>query len=62
MTFIPIDIEKWERKEHYQYYINIVKAKYTITMEIDITTLLQKIKEKKTPFLSCFFIYHYALH
>lgn len=54
MTFIPIDIEKWERKEHYQYYINIVKAKYTITTEIDITTLLQKIKEKKLRFYPVF--------
>lgn len=54
MTFIPIDMEKWERKEHYQYYMNIVKAKYTMTVEIDITTLLENIKQKELRFYAVF--------
>ena len=44
MTFTPIDMQHWERKEHYQYYINLVKAKYTITAEIDVTKLISEIK------------------
>ena len=54
MAFITIDMEHWERKEHYQYYINIVKAKYNMTMEIDITKLISNIKQKNLKFYAVF--------
>ncbi len=54
MTFIPIDMQHWERKEHYQYYINLVKAKYTITAEIDVTKLISEIKQKHLKFYPSF--------
>ncbi len=54
MTFIPIDMQNWERKEHYQYYINLVKAKYTITMEMDVTKLVAAIQQKHLKFYPSF--------
>ena len=50
MAFTVIDMENWERKEHYQYYINLVKAKYTVTTEIDVTKLVSEIKNKNLKF------------
>lgn len=54
MHFTTIDMEHWERKQHYEYYINFVKAKYTITMEIDITKLITEIKSKNLKFYPTF--------
>ncbi len=54
MAFTVIDMENWERKEHYQYYINLVKAKYTVTAEIDVTKLVSEIKHKNLKFYPTF--------
>ncbi len=54
MVFTPIDMQHWERKEHYQYYINLVKAKYTITQEIDVTNLVSEIKHRHLKFYPSF--------
>ena len=54
MNFIPIDIQNWERKEHYQYYINLVKAKYTVTVDIDVTKLVAATKVRHLKFFPAF--------
>ncbi|WP_300360528.1 chloramphenicol acetyltransferase [Fusobacterium sp.] len=48
--FNKIDFETWERKEHFNYYTNLVKTNYSLTAELDITLLLEKIKEKNLKF------------
>ena len=43
MSFELIDLEHWERKEHYLHYINQVVCSYSLTANIDIT----RIKEER---------------
>lgn len=45
--FHKIDMETWERKEYYHYYINFIKSKYNLNVDMDITKLLKLVKEKK---------------
>ena len=45
--FHKIDMETWERKEYYHYYINFIKSKYNLNIDMDITKLLKLVKEKK---------------
>lgn len=47
MNFEIIDIEKYDRKEHFLHYINNVPCFYSMTTNIDITNLKKYIKEKK---------------
>ena len=48
--FHKIDFETWERKEHFKYYINLIKTNYNLTAELNISQLMEKIKEKKLKF------------
>lgn len=47
MSFEMIDLEKYERKEHFLHYINNVPCFYSMTTNIDITNLKNYIKEKE---------------
>lgn len=46
MNFIEIQMEQWTRKEHYEHYINHVRCSYSITVDVDITNLLIRLKER----------------
>lgn len=48
--FHKIDFEAWERKEHFKYYINLIKTNYNLTAELNISQLMEKVKEKKLKF------------
>ncbi len=48
--FHKIDFETWERKEHFKYYINLIKTNYNLTAELNISQLMEKIKDKKLKF------------
>lgn len=48
--FHKIDMENWERREYYHYYINFIKSKYNLNIDIDITKLLKRVKEKGVKF------------
>lgn len=39
MTFHRIDPQTWERKEHYEHFINEVVCNYSTTVNLDITNL-----------------------
>lgn len=47
MKFKIIDLEKYERKEHFLHYINYVPCFYSMTVNIDITNLKKFIKGKE---------------
>ena len=47
MSFEMIDLDKYERKEHFLHYINNVPCFYSMTTNIDITNLKNYIKEKE---------------
>ena len=48
--FNKIDMEKWERREHFSYYRNLIKTNYSINAEIDITELRKTQKERGLKF------------
>lgn len=39
MTFKPIDLETWERREFYLHFIDEVRCSYSATVNVDITNL-----------------------
>ena len=51
--FEYIDLEKWERKEHFNYYRNQLKCTYNLTVQLDVTHLIQKIRENHLKFYPC---------
>ena len=46
MKFNLIDISTWKRKEYFEHYLNDVPCTYSMTLNLDITLLLKKIKIK----------------
>ncbi|MCI8479134.1 MAG: chloramphenicol acetyltransferase CAT [Oscillospiraceae bacterium] len=54
MAFHLIDMETWERQEHYQYYQTQVHTGYTLTVNMKITTLLNELKRRKLRFYPTF--------
>lgn len=46
MKFIEIQMEQWSRKAHYEHYKNNIRCSYSITVDIDITNLLIRLKER----------------
>lgn len=54
MKFNKIDMDKWERKEHFQNYNYKNKCSYSITSNIDITKLIFNIKKRNLKFYPTF--------
>lgn len=54
MAFHLIDMETWERREHYKYYQTLVRSSYTLTANIHITGLLEEIKKRNLKFCPVF--------
>lgn len=54
MGFHVMDLENWERRDHYRYYQSLVRAGYTLTANIRITELLQEIKRRELRFYPVF--------
>lgn len=47
MNFIEIQMEQWARKDHYEHYKNKVRCSYSVTVDIDISKLLIRLKERE---------------
>lgn len=54
MAFHLIDMEHWERKDHYTYYQTLVRSNYTLTANLNITALLAEIKRRSLHFYPVF--------
>ncbi|MBR6501015.1 MAG: chloramphenicol acetyltransferase [Firmicutes bacterium] len=52
--FHLIDMETWPRREHYEYYKNLVKTSYNLTANVDISRLLFRCNETKQRFYPTF--------
>jgi len=50
MKFDLIDLEKWDRKELFDYFYNEAPCSFSITCNLDITLLIKAIKEKDFKF------------
>jgi len=53
-VFTPIDKENWSRLPYYEYYRNVLKTKYTVSIKIDISPLFFRYKEKGYKFFPTF--------
>lgn len=50
MAFIPVDMENYSRREHYEHYKNNVPCTYSMTANVDITGLKEKAAEGNIKF------------
>ena len=48
MEFIPVDLDTWARKEHFEHYFHQVPRTYSMTTKLDITPLIEA-KERLYP-------------
>lgn len=46
MGFKGINLEEWERKECFEHFMTIAKSSYNLTVNVDISKLIEFIKEK----------------
>jgi chloramphenicol O-acetyltransferase type A len=46
VKFNLIDKEKWDRNPYFEHYLNL-KCTFSITANIDITTLLEQLRTKE---------------
>lgn len=44
MNPIPIDLETWPRREHFEHYLRRVPCDYSITTEIDVTATIAALR------------------
>lgn len=49
-----IDTEKWNRKEHYEFFSKMASPYFGIVTEVDCTTAYKKAKEKERSFFACY--------
>ncbi|MFI3169887.1 MAG: type A chloramphenicol O-acetyltransferase [Faecalibacterium sp.] len=51
-AFHKIDLENWNRKASYEHYSAAVPCTYSMTVNLDITSFLQQVKQNKLPFFA----------
>lgn len=54
MDFKKIDIEKWDRKENYTWFTTKSRCKINMTMNVDVTKLIEIIKKNKLRYYPTF--------
>lgn len=54
MSFEVLNIDKWDRKETFNHFMSVANCSYSITVNIDITTLHEYIKKEKLRFYPTF--------
>ena len=52
--FNYIDVDNWERKEHFEYYRTKIRCGYSCTVQLDVTKFLNQVKEKGFRFYPAF--------
>ena len=48
MQFHIIDLDSWKRKDYYEHYMNAVRCNYSVTLNLDIDTLVKRVKAPGT--------------
>ncbi|MCY9309347.1 type A chloramphenicol O-acetyltransferase [Bacillus inaquosorum] len=54
MNFQRIELEQWHRKRYFEHYMKAGKCSYSITANINVTGLLNKLRDKKVKFYPAF--------
>lgn len=52
--FHIVDLEKWERKEHFKYYTEKIKCGYSITSNLDVTLFKKSLEKNNLKFYPSF--------
>lgn len=52
--FQIVDLEKWERREHFKYYTEKLKCGYSITAKLDVTLFKKLLEKNKLKFYPSF--------
>lgn len=55
MNFHTIDIERWNRLPYFEHYTNVNQCTYSMTLDTDITLLLQALKIRGISFTRLLF-------
>lgn len=50
MNFNLIDLDQWDRKHYFEYYINQARCTFSMNANIDITHLREQLREKGSKF------------
>lgn len=50
MDFTPIDLAKWPRRETFYYFSEMAPTGYSVTVNVDVTGLREKLREKGLKF------------
>ena len=48
LTFTPIDLHRWSRGEAFYYFSRMAPTGYSLTAELDITTMRRTLKQAAT--------------
>ncbi len=48
--FRLIEMEQWERREHFKYYMDTLPCGYSLTAKLDVTGLLARLREQGVRF------------
>ena len=50
MKFTPIDITTWPRGQMFYYFSKMAPTGYSLTVEVDVTELMQKLRMRNRKF------------
>lgn len=50
LVFTPLKLEEWSRGEHFYYFSKMEPTGYSLTVDVDITEMLQVLKRHKLKF------------
>ncbi|CEH28098.1 chloramphenicol acetyltransferase [Aneurinibacillus migulanus] len=54
MNFYRIDMDRWSRKPYFEHYMKESKCSYSITANLNVTTLLDRLQNKKVKLYPAF--------
>lgn len=54
MSFHLVDLNTWERKPYYDYYMNLIPCHFSICSNLDVTSLLTEVKKRGLKFYPTF--------
>ncbi len=58
MKFHVIDRENWNREQYFEHYLKL-KCTFSMTVNVDITMLLEEVYQKGSKILSRFYIFNF---
>ena len=54
MAYRMLDLEQYQRRQHFEYFRSLANPYVGVTVEIDLTDFFDKIRQKNIPFFLSF--------